>query len=134
MTMMAQTVVTCPNCETSFKVDVDATRGTCPSCDISLVFEDIPAAQPPSLEQTPEPRQPEKRVPAAPDEQRQPAGKAIEESVDIQHIEAAVDTIVERSSAGRQPRAADLAAAASVEPKRDYSDVEKKVEDLLSKG
>lgn len=127
---MAQTVVTCPNCETSFKVNINATRGKCPSCDISLVFEDVsgkPAQRP---GQRPEPRKAEEPMLEEP---TQMENKAIEETVDIGRIEAAVDAIVERTVTGRKTRAADIAAVESIEPDRDYSDVEKKVEKLLSK-
>lgn len=131
--VMAQTAVTCPNCETSFKVDVDATRGECPSCGISLIFEDVSSAQ-----QTPPTEQPVEAGPAEetatlPKMEEQPADDVVEETVDIQRIEAAVDGIVERTVTGGETRAADIAAVESIKPERDYSDVEKKVEKLLSK-
>ena len=128
---MAQTVVTCPNCETSFQVNINATRGKCPSCDIALVFEDVsgqPAQRPP--QQPPKPRKAEEPMP---EESVKMENKTIEETVDLGRIEAAVDAIVERTFTGRKTRAADIAAVDSIEPQRDYSDVEKKVEKLLSK-
>ncbi len=133
---MAETVVTCPNCETSFTVDVNATRGKCPSCSISLIFEDAPTGQ-----QAPQPSEPsrapgkqkKKRMPE-PEPRSQPDTDVVEETVDIGRVEAAVDAIVERTVTGRKTRAADVAAVESIEPQRDYSDVDKKVEKLLSKG
>ncbi|MFO8132656.1 MAG: hypothetical protein R6U10_01795 [Thermoplasmatota archaeon] len=135
---MAQTVVTCPNCETSFEVDVNATRGKCPSCSISLIYEDVPAAR-----QTPQPPEPsrggrkgqkqEKASTPQSEQREQPDADVVEETVDIGRVEAAVDAIVERTVTDRKTRAADIAAVESIEPERDYSDVDKKVEKLLSR-
>ena len=128
---MAQTVVICPNCETSFPVNVNAIRGKCPSCDISLIFEDIsgqPTQQPP--QQAPETQN---ILEPMLEEPSKLESNAIEESVDIGRIEAAVDAIVEQTVTDRKTRAADIAAVESIELDRDYSDLEKKVEKLLSK-
>jgi len=134
---MAPTVVTCPNCETSFPVDVNATRGKCPSCGIALVFEDVPAEQSPETpRQEPEPamERQESMQETATQQPDRPSPETVKETVDIDRVEAAVDAIVDRSTRGRPTRAADLAAVESIEPERDYSDIENKVEKLLAKG
>ncbi len=134
---MAQTVVTCPNCETSFPVDINATRGKCPSCNIALIFEDVSATKSPETprqEPEPAPKQQESMQETAPEQPDRPSPETVTETVDIDRVEAAVDAIVDRSTRGRQARAADLAAVESIEPERDYSDIENKVEKLLAKG
>ncbi len=78
-----------------------------------------------------EPRRPEETA-TTPEPEEQPAGDVVEETVDIRRIEAAVDAIAERTVTGRKTRAADIAAVESIRPERDYSDVEEKVEELVS--
>ncbi|NIA09532.1 MAG: hypothetical protein GWP10_07350 [Nitrospiraceae bacterium] len=113
---MEKVTVKCPNCGKDFEVNENATRGKCPYCKISLIFENV--AESPK-EKTPEKSRTAKR-------------KVIEENVDISHIENAVDELIaERPN----PKGImDIAVIESIEIEPDeseYLSLEKKVDKIL---
>ncbi|MDD5778518.1 MAG: hypothetical protein PHU95_03625 [Candidatus Thermoplasmatota archaeon] len=136
---MDHTRVTCPNCGGHFEIHVRATRGKCPHCSISLIYETV--REPPVQEtprSVPEPAavsppavQPQ---PSEPAPSEQPAAEAsleaVEEKVDITRIEHLVDAMDHERGA---PRASisDIAVIESLDPDTGHQSIEKKVDRLL---
>jgi len=139
MGMMDHTRVTCPNCGGNFDIHVRATRGKCPHCSISLIYETV--REPPAQEtprSVPEPAavsppavQP---PPSEPAPSEQPAAEAppqaVQEKVDITRIEHLVDAMDHERGA---PRASisDIAVIESLVPDTGHLSIEKKVDRLL---
>ncbi|HHH78387.1 MAG TPA: hypothetical protein ENL18_04150 [Thermoplasmatales archaeon] len=117
---MAKVPVKCPNCGKDFEVNENATRGKCPYCKISLVFENVV--------ETPPVRS---HVADAGKRETKAAQKkgVVEEKVDISHIEYAVDAL---SVEDINPRnISDIAAIESIEMENDYLPIEKRVDRIL---
>ncbi|HDS59934.1 MAG TPA: hypothetical protein ENN54_06580 [Thermoplasmatales archaeon] len=139
---MDHTRVTCPNCGGHFEIHVRATRGKCPHCSISLIYETVreppvqempraapepaePAAVPPPVVQPP---------PSEPAPSEQPAAEAppqaVQEKVDITRIEHLVDAMDHERGAPR-PSISDIAVIESLVPDTGHLSIEKKVDRLL---
>jgi len=116
---MGKVKVTCPNCGKDFEVDADATRGKCPYCKISLIFENVEEKS-----QSP--------PPPAEEPKRRRRG-VVEEKVNISYIENVVDMLPLKSEP-KPKEISDVAVMELIEKETDEignSDIEKKVDKIL---
>jgi len=112
---MEKVKVTCPNCGKDFDVDVNATRGKCPYCKISLIFENV--------EEKPQ------SSPQAEVQRRRKRG-ILEEKVDISYIENVVDSLSEQPAYGAKD-ISDIAVIELLEEESNEPDIEKKVDRII---
>ncbi len=118
---MEKAGVTCPNCGKDFEVNVNATRGKCPYCKISLVFENaVVKRKSPTTGKEPIESQSETRI------QKGISGV----NVDISRIENAVDGLV-GAAVSNPKKISDVAVIESIELESDYLPLEKKVDKIL---
>ncbi|RLF45091.1 MAG: hypothetical protein DRN17_03175 [Thermoplasmata archaeon] len=116
---MGKVKVTCPNCGKDFEVDENATRGKCPYCKISLIFENVEEKFKPSSLPAEEPKRRRREV--------------LEEKVNVSYIENLVDMLPMKS----EPEPKEISDVAVMElieketDEADSSDIEKKVDKIL---
>lgn len=112
---MEKVPVKCPNCGRDFEVNANATRGKCPYCKISLIFENVVETG---------------REQAVPKQDVMMKKKGIlEEKVEISLIENAVDELPMDETSPKN--ISDIAAIESIEREHDYLSMEKKVDRIL---
>ena len=114
---MEKVNVTCPNCGKDFEVDVNATRGKCPHCKISIIFENVEEKH---AENKPKPEV---------GKQRRRKG-VLEEKVNISYIERFVDSISGEFSPSPS-KISDIAVIDLIEEESGETDIEKKVDKIL---
>jgi len=118
---MEKVPVKCPNCGKDFEVNENATRGKCPYCKISLVFENVVEVPSAGGQAADTEKQEERKT-------RQKKG-VVEEKVDISRIENAVDALAVEDV--NPKNISDIAAIESIEMENDYLPIEKKVDRIL---
>ncbi|MEA2054418.1 MAG: hypothetical protein U9O96_04795 [Candidatus Thermoplasmatota archaeon] len=111
---MEKVQVKCPNCGENFEVNVNTTRGKCPHCKISLIFENVGVEHP------------QKAIGGQPERKKD----VLEENVNISYIENAIDNLFERATPSPK-KISDVAVIESIGPESNYLSVEKKVDKIL---
>jgi predicted nucleic acid-binding Zn-ribbon protein len=137
---MEQTRVTCPNCGEDFSVNVRATRGKCPQCSISLVFETVKEQTElhKTSERSEQPKQPESTIRSvqSPQECMEPSattiseGTAKKEKVNILYIEQMIDAMSQNGIVSKTS-ISDIAVIESLTPDTDHTSIDKKVDRIL---
>ena len=128
---MEQTSVTCPNCGGSFMVHVRATRGKCPHCTISLIYETV--REPPKLSEPPKSVFHQDRICGqdifSPDSPI-PKQTKKQERVNLLYIEQVVDAMGHEGTVSKTS-ISDIAVIETLNPDIDHPSIEKNVDRLL---